>query len=78
MGAALFGLCTLGPCLTIPRPDMRVINASGQSVTVAVRGATTQTLNIDRIWAVNQDFGPGTLHFRMKLPDQSEVSTALA
>lgn len=81
VGAALFGLCALGAWLTIPRPDVRVINASGQIVTVSVQGggaAATQNLGVDRVWAVEQDFAPGTLRFRVRLPDRPEVSTALA
>ncbi len=80
VGAVLFGLCALGAWLTIPRPDVRVINASGQIVTVSVQGggaAATQKLGVDRVWAVEQDFTPGTLRFQVKLPDRPEVSSAL-
>ncbi|CAM3413857.1 hypothetical protein DESA109040_11645 [Deinococcus saxicola] len=80
VGAVLFGLCALGAWLTIPRPDVRVINASGQIVTVSVQGggvAATQKLGVDRVWAVEQDFAPGTLRFQVKLPDRPEVSSAL-
>ncbi|WP_029483729.1 hypothetical protein [Deinococcus marmoris] len=81
VGAVLFGLCALGAWLTIPRPDVRVINASGQIVTVSVQGgggAATQKLGVDRVWAVKQDFAPGTLRFQVKLPDRPGVSTTLA
>lgn len=81
VGAALFGLCALGAWLTMPRPDVRVMNASGQSVTVTVRGGgaeATQTLGVDRVWAVNQAFAPGPLDFQVRLPDRPEVRTALA
>lgn len=80
-GAALFGLCALGAFLTMPRPDVRVINASGQAVTVTVRGAgaaATRRLGVDRVWAVPQAFPGGALHFEVALPGRPEVRTALA
>ncbi|GGL76574.1 hypothetical protein GCM10010840_13320 [Deinococcus aerolatus] len=81
VGAALFSVCALGAWLTMPRPDVRVINASGQAVTVTVRGegsAATRTLGVDRVWAVEQAFPAGPLRFQVRLPGRPGVSTALA
>ncbi len=76
----LFGGCVLGAWLTLPRPDVRVINASGQPVTVTVNGAGTtasRTLGINRVWAVEPRFAAGTpLNFRVALPDRTERETA--
>ncbi len=80
MGAALFGLCALGAWLTIPRPDVRVMNASGQDVTVTVRSAqvrAAQKLGVDRTWAVEQEFKAGPLRFQVKLPDRPGVETTI-
>jgi hypothetical protein len=69
----------LGAWLTLPRPDVRVINASGQPVTVTVTGAgatASQALGIDRVWAVESRFAAGTpLRFHVALPDRAERET---
>ncbi|MDV6375928.1 hypothetical protein [Deinococcus arenicola] len=82
VGAVLFAGCALGAWLTIPRPDVRVINASGQSITVMVsagEGTVSQKLGIDRVWAVEQKFtGGGSLHFEVGLPNRQGVKTTLA
>ncbi|GGM01971.1 hypothetical protein [Deinococcus aerophilus] len=82
LGAVLFGGCALGAWLTLPRPDVRVINASGQPITVTVDGAgaaASRSLGVNRVWAVEPRFAAGTpLRFRVALPDRAEQETTFS
>ena len=81
VGAVLFAACALGAWLTIPRPDLRVINASGQAIAITVssgQATASQKLGVDRVWAVEPDFPAGQpLRVQVSLPGGVAVDTSI-